>query len=30
MIYQGDTVRLKAHFKSFDGQSIDPTNITLT
>ncbi|ALX47854.1 hypothetical protein [Lentibacillus amyloliquefaciens] len=30
MIYSGDTVRLKCHFKSLNGQSVDPTNPTLT
>lgn len=30
MAYLGDTVRLKVHFKSFDGDSIDPDDITLT
>ncbi|QNG59437.1 hypothetical protein H4O14_16800 [Bacillus sp. PAMC26568] len=30
MILKGDTVRLKCHFKTFDGSSVDPTNITLT
>ncbi len=30
MAYVGDTVRLKVHFKSFDGDSIDPDDITLT
>ncbi len=29
MAYIGDTVRLKVHFKSFDGDSIDPDDITL-
>lgn len=27
---QGDTIRLQCHFKSFAGQSVDPTNIKLT
>jgi len=27
---QGDTVMLKVHFKDFKGNSIDPTEITLT
>lgn len=27
---QGDTIRLQCHFKSFNGQSVDPTNIKLT
>jgi hypothetical protein len=27
---QGDTVRLKCHFKTFDGQLIDPTDVKLT
>jgi hypothetical protein len=27
---QGDTVRLKCHFKAFDGQLIDPTDVKLT
>ncbi|WP_366162631.1 hypothetical protein ABXS71_06165 [Bacillus infantis] len=27
---QGDTVRLKVHFKTFTGQSVDPTDIKLT
>jgi len=30
MAYIGDTVRLKVHFKSFDGDSVDPDDITLT
>lgn len=30
MIYSGDTVRLKVNFKTFDGQPIDPTDVTLT
>jgi len=29
-MYQGDTVRLKVHFKTFTGQSVDPTDIKLT
>ena len=29
-MYQGDTVRLKCHFKMFTGQSVDPTDIKLT
>lgn len=27
---QGDTVRLKCHFKTFTGQLIDPTDVKLT
>ncbi|MEC1715922.1 hypothetical protein [Schinkia azotoformans] len=27
---QGDTVRLKVHFKDFNGQSVNPTNVKLT
>lgn len=27
---QGDTVRLKCHFKTFDGKSVDPTDVKLT
>lgn len=30
MAYSGDTIRLKVHFKTFDGVLIDPSNITLT
>jgi hypothetical protein len=30
MILQGDTVRLKCNFKTFDGSLVDPTNIKLT
>ncbi|GIO22488.1 hypothetical protein [Oceanobacillus sp. J11TS1] len=30
MILTGDTVRLICNFKRFDGQAIDPKNITLT
>ena len=30
MIYQGDTVRLIVNFRTFDGQAIDPDNVTLT
>lgn len=30
MMYAGDTVRLKVHFKSFVGESINPQNVTLT
>lgn len=29
-MYQGDTVRLKVHFKTFTGQLVDPTGIKLT
>lgn len=29
-MYQGDTIRLQCHFKSFTGQSVDPINVTLT
>ncbi|RIJ65317.1 hypothetical protein [Rummeliibacillus sp. POC4] len=29
-MYQGDTIRLKVHFKNFNGQSIDPSDIKLT
>lgn len=29
-MYQGDSIRLKVHFKTFTGQSVDPTNIKLT
>ncbi|MGG4508227.1 hypothetical protein ABEP00_19780 [Heyndrickxia sporothermodurans] len=27
---QGDTVRLKCHFKTFDGKSVDPVDVKLT
>lgn len=30
MIYSGDTVRLKVHFRALTGQSIDPTDVALT
>ena len=30
MAYIGDTVRLKVHFRSFNGDSVDPDDITLT
>lgn len=30
MIFQGDTVRLKCHFKSLNGKSVNPDNPTLT
>ncbi|MGG3892508.1 hypothetical protein [Geobacillus stearothermophilus] len=30
MALAGDTVRLKCHFKTFDGQSVEPTDIKLT
>ena len=30
MAYLGDTVRLKVHFRSFNGDSVDPDDITLT
>jgi hypothetical protein len=30
MILEGDTVRLKCHFKTFNGNSVDPTDIKLT
>lgn len=30
MAYSGDTVRLKVHFKTFDGTFINPSDITLT
>lgn len=30
MIYKGDTVRLQCHFKTFEGQSVNPDNVTLT
>lgn len=30
MILVGDTVRLKVHFKTFDGSLVDPSSITLT
>ena len=29
MMYEGDTVRLGVHFKTFDGVSVDPENIKL-
>ncbi|MCM3719168.1 hypothetical protein [Fictibacillus phosphorivorans] len=29
MILQGDTVRLKCHFKTFNGNAVDPTDIKL-
>lgn len=29
-MYQGDTIRLKVNFKTFNGQSVDPTEIKLT
>lgn len=30
MIYSGDTVRLVVNFKTFNGQAINPTDVTLT
>ncbi|MFD2638424.1 hypothetical protein [Piscibacillus salipiscarius] len=30
MIYKGDTVRLKVHFKSLNGQSVNPVDVYLT
>lgn len=30
MIYSGDTVRLKVNFRTFNGQAINPDNVTLT
>jgi len=30
MALAGDTVRLKCHFKTFDGQSVEPNDIKLT
>ncbi|WP_035348788.1 hypothetical protein [Heyndrickxia ginsengihumi] len=27
---QGDTIRLKCHFKTFDGVSVDPSDVKLT
>ncbi|MFC0235658.1 hypothetical protein [Fictibacillus phosphorivorans] len=30
MILKGDTVRLKCHFKTFNGTLVDPTNVKLT
>ncbi|MBY6278186.1 hypothetical protein [Symbiobacterium thermophilum] len=30
MALAGDTVRLKCHFKTFDGQSVEPTDVKLT
>ena len=30
MALAGDTVRLKCHFKTFDGQLIDPADVKLT
>lgn len=29
-MYQGDTIRLKCHFKTFTGQSVDPVDVKLT
>ena len=29
-IYKGDTVRLQCHFKTFEGESVNPENVTLT
>ena len=29
MAFTGDSIKLKVHFKDFDGQYVDPTNITL-
>lgn len=29
MAFTGDTVRLKVHFMSFDGSSVDPTDVSL-
>ncbi|MDD2288025.1 MAG: hypothetical protein PHY55_04240 [Bacteroidales bacterium] len=29
MAFTGDTVKLKVHFKDFDGQVVDPVGITL-
>lgn len=28
-MYTGDTIRLKCHFRSFDGREVDPTDIKL-
>lgn len=30
MALAGDTVRLKCHFKTFDGQSVNPADVKLT
>ncbi|WP_240371495.1 hypothetical protein [Anoxybacteroides rupiense] len=30
MALAGDTVRFRCHFKTFDGQSVEPTDIKLT
>lgn len=30
MIYSGDTVRLICNFRTFNGQAINPDNVTLT
>ncbi|MEK4949094.1 hypothetical protein NST12_01730 [Bacillus sp. FSL W8-1127] len=30
MALAGDTIRLKCHFKTFDGQSVEPTDVKLT
>lgn len=30
MMFKGDTVRLKVHFRNFAGESINPNNVTLT
>ncbi|MBU9720553.1 MULTISPECIES: hypothetical protein [Bacillaceae] len=30
MILVGDTIRLKCHFKSLNGQAVEPENIVLT
>ncbi|MGG3845581.1 hypothetical protein [Aeribacillus composti] len=29
MALAGDTIRLKCHFKTFDGQSVEPTDVKL-
>lgn len=29
-MYQGDTIRLKCHFLTFTGQSVDPVDVKLT
>lgn len=30
MALAGDTVRFRCHFKTFDGQSVEPTDVKLT
>ncbi|OAO80939.1 hypothetical protein [Anoxybacillus flavithermus] len=30
MAFAGDTVRFRCHFRTFDGQSVEPTDVKLT